>query len=72
MKIRLRLKTPDLGEYLSEPMEVDDDKYKKLIEYSKKYYLSGYEMPLENGFLVVPPDVLKRSILIIEKCNNNE
>jgi hypothetical protein len=65
MKIVFKLKN-DLGEFVSETMKVSETQYKELIEISKGFYGGSYEMYLPNGFMVVPPEILKKSILIIE------
>jgi hypothetical protein len=56
-----------LGEYKSKSIEIDEDDYSKVVEMSKQFYLSGYEMEMENGFVVIPPDLIRESLLIIEK-----
>jgi hypothetical protein len=65
MKIKLKLLN-DLGSFDSEVMDVTEAQYLGLIEVSKTFYSGGYEMYLESGFMVVPPEVVKKSILIIE------
>ena len=66
MKIKLRLLN-DLGSFDSEVINLTEDQYTGLIEVSKNFYSSGgYEMNLESGFMVVPPELVKKSILIIE------
>ena len=58
----------ELGEFHSEKMTVTSDQYLELIEVSKKFYLveeTGFEMWLEDGFMVVPPEITKKSILLI-------
>ncbi len=65
MKIIFKLKN-DLGEFVSETMTVSETQYKELMEVSKGFYSGSYEMFLPSGFMVVAPDVLKKSILIIE------
>jgi len=68
MKIKLKLLN-DLGTFYSEVVEVTESQYTGLIEVSKTFYSSGgYEMYLESGFMVVPPEIVKKSILIIEIC----
>ena len=58
----------DLGEFESEVMSVTEEQYSKLIEMSSTFYNNGgYEMYLPSGFLVVPPEIVKKSILIIQK-----
>jgi hypothetical protein len=66
MNIVLTIKNR-LGEYKSKPIEIDSGDYENIIELSKQFYLSGYEMETENGFVVIPPEVIKESILLIEK-----
>jgi len=65
MKIQIKLKN-DLGEFVSEQMNVTIEQYKNLLEVSKEFYLGGYEMYIPNGFMVVGPEILKKSILFIE------
>lgn len=57
----------DLGSFDSEKMTVNPEEYMALIEVSKKFYLddNGLEMWLENGFMVVPPNIARNSILKI-------
>lgn len=57
----------DLGEFKSEKMEVTSEQYLGIVEVSKKFYAeeSGFEMWIDDGFLVIPPEINKRSILII-------
>jgi hypothetical protein len=64
-KIVIKLKN-ELGEFISEEMNVTEEQYKGLMEASKDFYLNGYEMYLPNGFMVVGPEILKKSILFIE------
>jgi hypothetical protein len=54
------------GEFRSKKFEVSEEDYEKIIELSKNFYSSGYEMETESGFLVIPPDIIKESILFIE------
>lgn len=65
MKIQIKLKN-DLGEFISEEMTVTIEQYKNLLEVSKEFYLGGYEMYIPDGFMVVGPEILKKSILFIE------
>jgi hypothetical protein len=62
----MRIKN-DIGDFSSERMIVTEEQYLSLIEISKKFYdvESGFEMWLEDGFMVVPPQITKKSILII-------
>jgi hypothetical protein len=54
------------GEFKSRPIEVNEEEYEKIIELSRTFYISGYEMDTINGFIVIPPDVIRESILLIE------
>lgn len=66
MKVKLILKN-DLGEYESDDMTLDEESYQILIDGSKEFWKSGFEMNMENnGFLIVPPEIIKKSILIIK------
>ena len=65
MVIKFILKT-ELGDFESETIDVSIDQYKNLLELSKSFYSGGYEMYLPNGFLVASPDIISKSILIIE------
>ena len=72
MKIKLKLLN-DLGSFDSDVMEITEAQYLGLIEVSKNFYTEGgYEMYLESGFMVVPPDVVKKSILIIEVIETDQ
>ena len=57
----------DIGEFSSEKMIVTEEQYLALVEFSKKFYEaeSGFEMWLEDGFMVIPPEITKKSILLI-------
>lgn len=65
MEIKIKLKN-DLGEFDSEIMNVTEEQYLGLIEVSRGFYASGYEMYTPTGFMVVGPEILKKSILFIE------
>ena len=56
----------ELGEFVSEEMNVTTEQYLNLIELSKSFYNGGYDMWLPDGFLVASSEVIKRSILKIE------
>lgn len=72
----------ELGDFYSEEMEVTSEQYMELVEVSKKFYIeeAGFEMWLENGFMVMSPDLARKSILSInileydkdDKQTNNE
>ena len=64
MNISIKIKT-ELGEF-QEDMVVTEDQYKKIKEMSSTFFEGGYELNTSDGFVVIPPDVTRRSILIIE------
>jgi hypothetical protein len=68
-----------LGDFTSEKMDVTEDQYKELVDISRSFYSAekGFEMWLEDGFMVMSPEMAKKSILsliIIEydKQGNSE
>ena len=65
MTIIFKLKN-EFGEFVSEELDVSLSQYQTILEMSKSFYEGGYEMHLPSGFMVVPPEVVKKSILIIE------
>ena len=71
MIINIIIKTT-YGDFRSKDIEVDEEDYDKVMDFSKNFYLVGYEMETENGFIVIPPDVIKESILLIEKNETTE
>ena len=66
MEISIVIKTK-FGEFRSKEITIEQEDYEHILEFSKNFYLTGYEMETENGFIVIPPDVIKDSILLIEK-----
>lgn len=66
MTIIFKLKN-ELGEFISEEMNITEQQYSNILSKSKNFYDgSGYEMYLPNGFMVVSPEIVRKSILIIE------
>jgi hypothetical protein len=57
----------DLGEFVSEEIVVTEEQYENILEMSKSFYEGVYDMRTPNGFVVIPPDVVRKSVLIIEK-----
>ena len=56
----------EFGNFYGEILEVSIDQYRNIVELSKNYYETGFEMGLENGgFVIVPPDVVRKSVLQI-------
>lgn len=69
MKIQLIIIT-EYGSYNGEIMEVTDEQYENIIEFSKSYYETGFEMNQENGgFIIFSPEIIKKSILKINKLD---
>jgi len=66
MEIVFKIKN-DLGEFCSESIEVTQEQYENFLEISKTFYNGNYQMITTNGFLVIPPEILSKSILIVEK-----
>lgn len=65
MKVKLILKN-ELGEFESNVMDVTPESYNQLNEGAKSFYSSGFEMILEDGFMVVAPEIVRRSILVVK------
>ena len=57
------------GEFYGKKAVMNDEKYIALCEIAKNFYTSGgFELTLDDGgFIVVPPDVVQKSILRIVK-----
>jgi hypothetical protein len=56
-----------LGEWESKYLTVTQEQYDGLIEVSKNFYVEGgFEMPLEDGVVIIPPDITRQSILTIK------
>lgn len=62
------------GDFLGKKSKMTEENYIKLIEISRDFYKSeGFELSCEDGsFLVVPPDIVKKSILVIKKVKDIE
>jgi hypothetical protein len=65
MNILFKLKT-EFGEFTSSEISVTEEQYDTIIEKSKNYYTSGYEMHTENGLIIFSPEIVKKSILTVE------
>jgi len=58
----------EYGEFRGERLTVNQEQYDNITNLSKNFYMGGFEMTLEDGtFIVISPDVIKKSILLIEK-----
>lgn len=67
MKIQLVLVT-EFGEYNGEILDVSEEQFNNIINFSKDYYNTGFEMNLEDGgFIIFTPEIIKKSILKINK-----
>jgi hypothetical protein len=72
VKIRTKIKT-EFGDFESGILEVTDDQYNSLKNISKEYYNSGFELTTQSGdFMVFSPEVVKKSIFIIERLKQSE
>lgn len=66
MNIKITIKN-NFGEFNSLPININDEEYEEIIEMSKNFYLTGgYEMQTDEGFLVIPPDIVSQSILLVQ------
>ena len=65
-EVQLILKN-EFGEFQGKRFIIDDENYKKFIDMTKKYYLSGFELTMEDGtFCVFSPDLVRKSMLSIK------
>lgn len=70
MEIQIQI-TTRYGTYLGEILKVTSEQYGAIIEMSKSFYETGFEMSTEDGgFVIIPPDIVKDSILKINLINN--
>lgn len=65
MTVKLIL-TNFLGSFEGEEMEVNKEQLDGLIEKSKAFYEGGFELYTPTGFMVFPPEIVKKTILTIE------
>lgn len=65
-KITMTLKN-HLGEIQSSILEVSDEELKNILSLSKTFYMNdqSFEIMTDDGFVVVPPEITKYSILSI-------
>jgi len=58
-----------LGTYQSEMMEVTEEQFSELVEMSKVFWVTdtSFSMWTDNGAVIFPPEIVSKSILIIEK-----
>lgn len=63
----------EFGQFYGEIMDVNQSQYDHIINFSKTYYESGFEMNLENGgYAIFSPEIIKKSIMKIDKINEND
>lgn len=64
----------DLKIVESSIMEVTEEELKNIISLSKNFYQegAGFEVWTDNGFVVIPPELTKRSILTINILEDDE
>lgn len=56
------------GEFKGEIMILNEEQYLNIIELSKTFYNSGFELYCEDGsFVVFPPEIVRSSILKINR-----
>jgi len=65
MKIQIQI-INEYGVFSGEVLSVTDIQYSNIVDMSKNFHESGFEMTTEDGgFIIIPPDLVKRSILKI-------
>lgn len=59
----------EFGDFLGKKAKISQKQYEDLIDMSRKFHVvGGFELLLEDDtFMVFPPDIVKKSILIIKK-----
>lgn len=73
-KVRIQLVLINsFGEFVGKPADVSIEKYEKLLEMIRKFYVTGgFELTLEdNTFVVFPPEITAKSILKVVKINTD-
>jgi hypothetical protein len=62
-----------LGEWKSKPLFVTEEQYEGLLEVSKNFYVDGgFEMPLDDGIVIIPPDITRVSVLTIKVIEEDD
>jgi hypothetical protein len=62
MKVSIILHTK-FGDFESEDFDINKTDYENLKEQNKNFFEQSYHLKMPNGFLVVPSEVTKESIL---------
>ena len=67
MNIRMKI-VNFLGTFESEIMKVTEKQYSEIVEISKSFWITdtSFSMWKDNGFIIFPPEIASKSILIIE------
>lgn len=56
----------DLGTFSGEILNVTEEQYQNIVDFSKNFYETGFEMNTQDGgFVIVPPEIVKKSVLKI-------
>ena len=68
MKVQFNLIT-EFGDWNSNLIDINDiSEYNNIVELSRKYYETGFEMETEDGsFIIFTPELVKKSVLRIIK-----
>jgi len=62
-----------LGVFKSSEITIEYDDYQELIAVSDGFHLNGYNMALESGgHVIIPPGVIKESIMVINIIKHDE
>lgn len=70
MEMIFKLKT-EWGEFESEIFEVSEDNFQGLCDEALKFHMGTWSMMTKDGYLVVPPEICRKSILLIQKINQH-
>lgn len=69
MNIRIQI-INNFGVFNGKILKVDTEQYNTILEMSKGFYETGFEMETDDdGFIIIPPEIVKVSILKILKID---
>lgn len=72
MVITMHIKN-HLGEWTSKPLIMTSEQYEGLVEMSRSFYSDGgFEMPIVDGVVIIPPEVTRNSILTIKVIEEDD
>ena len=62
----------EFGTFESEIIEIPEDRYDELILLSKTFWMtdSCFNLTTETGEIFFPPEIINKSILVINKIEN--